>query len=122
MSLKFPRDFRKLKKCVSRTGVSGKWRELENRQMQYRTDDGAILNWSKKTGTVWFQGQKPAIPEFKRAFVKVAIKKGLLKGEYDADDKNTDLRGVISEIAKLKRGQKRMRIDIVELKETVARI
>ena len=45
MKLKFLGDDKKLKKCVSRTGVSGKWRELENRQMQYRTDDGAVLNW-----------------------------------------------------------------------------
>jgi hypothetical protein len=45
MTITFLGDFNKLKKCVLRTGISGKWRELENQQMQYRTDDGAMLNW-----------------------------------------------------------------------------
>ena len=38
------------------------------------------------------------------------------------DDEIDDLRGMISEIAKLKRRQKRMRAEIAELKEAVARI
>ena len=48
MKLKFLGDYKKLEKCVLRTGVPGKWRELENGQKQYRTDDGAILNWSNQ--------------------------------------------------------------------------
>jgi hypothetical protein len=35
MKLKFIGDIAKLKKCVLRTGVSGKWRELENGKMQF---------------------------------------------------------------------------------------
>jgi hypothetical protein len=121
MTIMFLGGLKKLKKCVSKTGISGQWRKIENHQVQFRTDDGAILNWSKSTGTVWFQGQKPAIPKLKRAFVKVATKKGLLGGELDANDEITDLRGVISEVAKLTRQQKRMRVEIAELKESVPR-
>jgi hypothetical protein len=124
MKLKFPGDFKKLKKCVSKTGVRGKWRELENRQKQYRTDDGAILNWSKKSGAVWFQGQKPAIPNFKRAFVKAATKNGLLEGEREPVDEiadlNRQLQGALSEIAKLKGWRKRMQIEFAELREAEA--
>ena len=123
LKLKFPRDFKKLKKCVSRAGVSGKWRELENRQMQYRADDGAVLNWRESSGTITFQGQERAIPKFKRAFVKVATKRGLLlEGEREPDDEIADLRGVISELAKLKTEQKRMRVDAAELKRRQKRM
>jgi hypothetical protein len=108
--------FKKLEKCVSKTGINGKWHDLEN-QKQFFTSDGAVLNWSKSGGTVWFQGQRPAIPKLKRAFVTAATKKGLLEGEHDPDDKTTDPPGVIFEIAKIKRQQKRMRVDAAELKK-----
>jgi hypothetical protein len=117
MKLRFLGDFKKLEKCVLRTGIPGKWREHENRQKQYRTDDGAMLSWWESTKTLLFEGQKQAIPKLKRAFVKVATKKGLLVGKHDLVDEITDLPGVISEMAKLKRGQKRMRIEIDGLKE-----
>ena len=91
--------------------------------MQYLTDNGAVLNWSKSTGTVWFQGKEDAaIPKLKRAFVKVATKSGLLEGEREPDDEIADLRGVISEVAKLKREQKRMRVDAAELKRRQKRM
>jgi|ERR1700730_2064318 hypothetical protein len=121
MKLKFLGDYKRLKKCVSRTGIDGQWRDLENLE-QYLTDGGAVLNWLKSTGTVWFQGQKPAIPKFKRAFIKVATKKGLLEGAGDADGEIADLSGVISEIAKLRRWRKRMETELAELKETVGGI
>jgi hypothetical protein len=122
MSLKFLGDYKKIEKCVSRTGVSGQWRELENGKMQYRTDDRAFLNWWESSGTVTFQGkEEEAIRKLSEPFVRVALKKGLLEGERDANEEITDLRGVISEIAKLKRGQKRMRVEIAELKEAVPR-
>ena len=110
MALTFLGDLVKLKKCVSRTGINGQWRELENHQVQYRTDDNAILNWWESTGTVAFQGRKSAVEKLKKLFVRAARGKGLLKGKQDTDE----------EIARLKRQVKRMRIEIAELKETVA--
>ena len=44
-----------LKAIVASCGVIGKWRELPNQQQQFRTPDGAILNWWPK-GTILFQG------------------------------------------------------------------
>ena len=122
MNLKFKGTYKELKKCISRMGITGHWHEHENRQKQYRTDDGAMLSWWESTKTLLFEGQKPAIPKLKRAFVKVATKKGFLEGERDADDEITDLRGVVSEIAKLKRLQKRMRVDAAELKRRQKRM
>jgi hypothetical protein len=122
MKLRFKGNYKELKKCVSQTSLSGKWREHENRQKQYRTDDGAMLSWWESTKTLLFEGQKPAIPRLKRAFLRAASKMGLLEGERPPADEITDLNGVISEIAKLKRRQKRMRAEIAELKETVAQI
>jgi hypothetical protein len=121
MKLRFRGGFKKLEKCVSKTGINGKWHDLGN-QKQFFTSDGAVLNWLKSTGTVWFQGQKPAIPKFERAFVRMASKKGLLKGEHEPDDKIMDLPGVISELAKLKRKQKHIRVDAAEQKRRQKRM
>lgn len=105
-------DFKKLEKCVLRTGVPGKWRKIPNHQVQYRTDDDAILNWWKSTGTVAFQGPRLAIEKLKKPFVQAARRKGLLKGKRDTKE----------EIASSKRQVKRMQVDIDELEEVVARI
>jgi hypothetical protein len=125
MTITFLGDFNKLEKCVLRTGVPGKWREIPHHQVQYRTDDDAILNWWESTGTVAFQGPKLAIEKLKKPFVRAARKKGLLKGKRDTDeeigDLNRQLQGAVTEITKLKKQQKRMRIDIAELKEAAPR-
>jgi hypothetical protein len=122
MKIRFLGDFKKLEKCVLRTGVPGKWRKLEKGKMQYCTNDGVFLSWWKSSGTVTFQGkEEKSIRKLSEPFVRMASKKGLLKGERAPDDKIMELPGVISEIAKLKRQQKRMRIEIAELKEAVTR-
>ena len=106
MKISFLGNFRKLRKCVSKTGISGKWREIENHQMQYRTDDGVVLNWWESTGTVTFQGRKMAAREFREVFVRVALKKNLLEDESTPVDEIEDLRrqlkGALIDIAKLK--------------------
>ena len=58
MSLKFRGNYHRLKKAVTRTGLGGAWRELKYGQKQYRADDGGMLNWWEKTGTISFQGIK----------------------------------------------------------------
>jgi hypothetical protein len=125
MKLTFLGDIKKLEKCVLRTAIPGKWRKIPNHQVQYRTVDDAILNWWESTGTVAFQGPKQAVKKLKKAFVKIALKKGLIDDERDADDEIADLKrqlkGALVEIIELKRGQKSMRIDITELKEAAPR-
>jgi len=106
MKLKFLGDLAKLKKCVSKTGITGQWREIPNHQVQYRTDEDAILNWWESTGTVAFQGPKLGVRRLKGAFVRVALKKGLLEGGRDRDEEITDLqrqmKAALIDIAKLK--------------------
>jgi hypothetical protein len=121
MKLKFKDSYKKLKQCVSRTGVPGQWRDLGN-QRQFCTPDGASLNWWESSGTVLFQGGEPAARRLERLFVKAFLNNSLVGDGRRMNDKITDLNGVISEVAKLTRRQKRMRIEIAELKETVARI
>jgi hypothetical protein len=71
MALQFGGSYEDLKKCVALTNFSGWWRNLENHQKQYRTDDGAILNWWETTGTIMFQG-RDRDKEFKKAFIASA--------------------------------------------------
>jgi hypothetical protein len=84
MQLKFLGNYAKLQMCVSRTRLDGKWRELENRHKQYRTNDGGILNWWEATGTITFQGHNLAArQELTQAFVAVASARRRLLGEYN---------------------------------------
>ena len=71
MNPKFRGDYVKLKKCVSRTGVTGQWRELKNGHKQFRTKTGAILNWWESSGTIQFQGRDPGM-KFEQAFISAA--------------------------------------------------
>ena len=122
MKLRFEGTYKELKKCISRMGITGHWCEHKNSQKQYRTNDGAMLSWWESTKTLLFEGQKAEIPKLKQAFFRSLSKMGPLSGGRHVDDEIDDLSGMISEIAKLKRRQKRMRAEIAELKEAVARI
>jgi hypothetical protein len=84
MKLKFLGDYKKLEKYASRTGTKGKWRELENGKKQYRTNDGAVLNWWP-SGTILFQGQDPGMP-FEQAFISIASAKGRLEHTKQPND------------------------------------
>ena len=73
MTLKFSGGYAKLQRCMSRTGLPGKWRELKYGQWQYRTKKGGVLNWWETTGTFTFQGLKDAArEELERAFIASA--------------------------------------------------
>ena len=48
------------------TGIFGEWSDLGN-QRQYRTEDGAILNWWETTRTILFQGNDLAAKELEAA-------------------------------------------------------
>jgi hypothetical protein len=86
---------------VSRTGVTGQWRELKNGHKQFRTKGGAILNWWESTGTIQFQGRDPAM-KFEQGFIASA--KGRLveqKGSghlQDLQEENATLRKLIQDV------------------------
>jgi hypothetical protein len=50
-------DFKALRKIVALTGVRGEWNKGED-HCQFRADNGAVLNYWKKKGTIYFQGSR----------------------------------------------------------------
>jgi hypothetical protein len=83
MKLKFTGDYARLQRYVSKSGLAGKWRDLQHGHKQYRTDEGGVLNWWRKSGALTFQGLNlDARDELAEAFVAIASAKGLLFGEY----------------------------------------
>jgi len=52
---KFKGSLEHLRTWVNAAGYSGTWSEIANGH-QFRADNGAILNWFPKTGTLQFQG------------------------------------------------------------------
>jgi hypothetical protein len=67
---RFPGDFDNLRQVMSVIGIGGKWRKRENHH-QYRAATGAVLNWWKSTGTIMFQGGRPAAKDLEAAFLNV---------------------------------------------------
>jgi hypothetical protein len=82
VEMKIRGSVKKLQKCVARTKVGGAWHEFPNGHWQFRTHDGAILNWWESSGTVNFQG-KDRGRAFEKAFIAAAEAKQLITGEYD---------------------------------------
>jgi hypothetical protein len=69
MKKKFQRTYAELKHRVSGTGIRGHWRDRGNHK-QFRTENGAILNWWETTGTINFQGQVLVAQELEGAFLR----------------------------------------------------
>jgi hypothetical protein len=78
MSLKFRGDYTILRKYVSRVDSRGSWRDLKYGGKQYRTENGAVLNWWEKSGKILFQGHGLAALEFEQGFKAIASTKGRL--------------------------------------------
>jgi hypothetical protein len=102
MTLRFRGDYVKLRKCVSRTGISGYWRELKNCHKQFSTEAGAILNWWESSGTIQFQG-RDLKEKFERAFISAATAKGRLEPrhaeqKHDPRKENGTLRQLIQDV------------------------
>ena len=55
--LTFTQTFEDLKQLVTRLGYSGQWSDVQNGK-QFRSSDGAILNWFTKTGSLQCQGKQ----------------------------------------------------------------
>jgi len=103
MSLGFRGTFLKLRKYVSRVDSRGHWRDLKYHCKQYRTDDGGVLNWWKKSGKILFQGHGQGASKFEQALIAVFEAKGRLKrsncqSPADLKRDNETLRTIIADI------------------------
>ena len=65
---KFRGTYQELQDKVLLTGINGEWRELNNGQKQYKTEDGATLNWWESSKTIQFQGADDVKAELENAF------------------------------------------------------
>ena len=68
---KFRGTYQDLQDKVLLTGINGEWKELNNGQKQYKTEDGATLNWWETSKTIQFQGSDDVKSEFETAFNSV---------------------------------------------------
>ena len=59
-----------LQELVAAISTPGRWRKGEH--WQYRTDNGAYLNFWPSTGTINFQGRSPAAEMLREKFAAVA--------------------------------------------------
>ncbi len=103
MSLKFGGDFTVIQKYVSRIDCRGHWRDLKYGGKQYRTDNGAVFNWWKKSGKILFQGHGAAALEFEQEFMAIASTKGRLAGKSTKDleglrKENETLRKLVADV------------------------
>src|ERR1700722_15277257 len=83
--LKFLGDLDELEKCVSQTGLDGRWIKLPDGHRQFVTDDGGVLNWSCYAGDIWFRGKSSAAKVFKREFKAAA--KGRVEWQKSPEEK-----------------------------------
>ena len=66
-------DFKALRRLVMLTGIPGEWTKGKNGHRQFRTANGAVLNYWKSTGTVTFQGRDLPAAELKAMVLQRAI-------------------------------------------------
>ena len=92
MSTVFRGDYEKIRKCTARVNAKDHWRDLEYGGKQYRTDDGAVLNWWEKSGKVAFQGNGETALKFEQAFKALALRSDRL-----ADRDGRTLEGLAKE-------------------------
>lgn len=67
MADKFHGTLAELQDLVRRAGYDGAWVEVGNGQHQFKSKDGAVLNWWPKKGTLQFQGPTKARDPFRAA-------------------------------------------------------
>lgn len=58
---------------VEATGIAGTWRICGGAHIQFRTNEGGVLNWWSTTGKVYFQGQSAAAQRLKQAMLPAAV-------------------------------------------------
>jgi hypothetical protein len=120
MKLMFLGNYKRLEKCVSRTGVAGQWHEPKKGLWQFHARTGAVLNWWESSGTILFQGREPGM-QFEQAFISIASAKGRLEHteqQNDVQEENATLRKLIQivlvENAQLKRSRSKQKERVSE--------
>jgi hypothetical protein len=103
MSLQFRGNYARLQKYASRIDANGEWRDLKYNGKQYRTAQGAVLNWWKKRGTILFQGHGAGAKKFQMELVALAFGENRLELKDAKDVQNTreedvTLQSVIDEL------------------------
>ena len=76
MSHKFLGTLEQLQSAICLTQISGQWRELLPGHHQFRSADGAVLNWWVSKGTLNFQGSAPAARRLQEAIAAIAALNG----------------------------------------------
>jgi len=66
-------NFKILRYVVAHTGIAGEWIKGNNGHRQFRTVNGAVLNYWKTTGTINFQGSQRAAAELRAMLLRRAI-------------------------------------------------
>ena len=85
MSQTFTGGHSRLQKYAALVDPHGEWRSLQHDCKQYRTNNGAILNYWEKSKKITFQGHPTVAQEFKVAFEAIAARKKLLIDDNDKD-------------------------------------
>jgi hypothetical protein len=65
-------DFKAVRKILALTGIPGEWSKGED-HCQFRADNGAVLNYWKTKGTIYFQGPELPAAELKAMFLRRAV-------------------------------------------------
>ena len=58
--------------AIEYAGINGYWRKLGD-QHQFRSDNGGVLNWWPRTGTINFQGNRSDAGEIYNAINRIAL-------------------------------------------------
>jgi len=66
-------NFKVLRYAVARTDVPGEWTKEKNGLRQFRTVNGAVLNYWKSTATISFQGRELAAAKLKAMILQRAV-------------------------------------------------
>jgi predicted nucleotide-binding protein len=68
--MKFHGSPEQLEGLVARTGIAGKWVDVQDGR-QFRTREGGVLIWYSNTGTLSFRGREPASSQLAAALTAV---------------------------------------------------
>ncbi|MBO8168167.1 MAG: nucleotide-binding protein [Thermoanaerobacteraceae bacterium] len=104
----FKGSIEELKLMVTEIGFTGTWRKTTT-GFQFKTPDGAILNWSPGTGRIWYQGKAEI-----KATLEQAVETRLSSGTYQIQHQDTNM-------AVGKRPADKEKVFVVHGHDTVAR-